>query len=122
MTAPSGGSRPLGGARSPLSPVLDRPEAGQGGARPEPRSLGDIFPPGGNGDRGRELQGTWRAFCQEMTDVVSAALDRGRSPPEIAYAIGELVHNYFRTRGLTLTSYELRRLVAELLARNRPGK
>jgi hypothetical protein len=30
--------------------------------------------------------------------------------------IGEIVHNYFRTRGATLTSYELRRLVAELLA------
>ena len=122
MTAPSGGGRPLGGARSPLGPVLDRPEAGQGGARPEPRSLGNIFPPGGNGDRGRELQGTWRAFCQDMTGAVQAALDRGRSPPEIAYAIGELVHNYFRTRGVTLTSYELRRLVAEVLAQHGPGK
>ena len=121
MTAPSGGGRPLGGARSPLSPVLDRPEAGQGGARAEPRSLGDIFPPGG-GDRGRELQGTWRTFCEDMTGAVQTALGRGRSPPEIAYAIGELLHNYFRTRGVTLTSYELRRLVAELLAQNGPGK
>src|SRR6266851_1230761 len=97
MTAPSGGSRPADGARSPMSPVLERPEAAQGGARPEPRSLAEIFP-----------QGT--------------SVDRGRSPPEIAYAIGELVHNYFRTRGVTLASYELRRLVAELLAQHGPVK
>ena len=47
---------------------------------------------------------TWRARC-------AACSMRGRSPPEIAYGVGELVHNYFRTRGVTLTSYELRRLV-----------
>ena len=45
----------------------------------------------------------------------AVGLDTSRSPPEIAYAIGGIVHNYFRTRGVTLTSYELRRLVAELL-------
>jgi type IV secretory pathway ATPase VirB11/archaellum biosynthesis ATPase len=122
MTAPSGGGRPGDGARSPMSPVLERPEAAQGGARPEPRPLGEIFPQGGSANRGRELQGTWRAFCQDMADAVQVALDRGRSPPEIAYAIGELVHNYFRTRGVTLTSYELRRLVAELLAQQGPAK
>src|SRR5262249_55632318 len=64
--------------------------------------------------------GTWQAFCQDMMSAVKAALERGRSPPEIAYSIGELVHNYFRTRGVTLTSYELRRLVAELLEQRRP--
>jgi hypothetical protein len=109
-----------------MSPVLERPEAAQGGARPEPhhgpRPLGEIFPQGESAHRGRELQGTWRAFCQDMAVAVQAALDRGRSPPEIAYAIGELVHNYFRTRGVTLTSYELRRLVAELLAQHGPAK
>jgi type IV secretory pathway ATPase VirB11/archaellum biosynthesis ATPase len=42
-------------------------------------------------------------------------LAAGRSPPEIAYQLGELLHNHFRTRGVTLTSYELRRLVGELL-------
>src|SRR5262249_56547670 len=98
-----------------------------GGARPEParaepRSLSEIFPQNGNADRGRELHGTWRDFCQDMDGAVQAALERGRSPPEIAYAIGELVHNYFRTRGVTLTSYELRRLVAELLAQRDPAK
>jgi Flp pilus assembly CpaF family ATPase len=64
------------------------------------------------------MQGTWRSFCTDMDGAVRATLGPGRSPPEIAYAIGELVHNYFRTRGLTLTSYELRRLVAELLERH----
>jgi len=126
MTAPSGGGRPGDGARSPMSPVLERPEAGQGGARPEPhheaRPLGEIFPASGNAHRCRELQGTWRAFCQDMAGAVMSALDRGRSPPAIAYAIGELVHNYFRTCGVTLTSYELRRLVAELLAQQGPTK
>src|SRR5262245_26425506 len=122
MTAPSGGGRPADGARSPMSPVLERPEAGQGGASAEPRSLGEIFPQGANAERGRELQGTWRAFGQDMNNAVRSALERGRSPPEIAYALGELVHNYFRTRGLTLTSYELRRLVAELLAQRVPAK
>jgi len=127
MTAPSGGGRPGDGVRAPLSPVFERPEGGQGGARPEParsepRSLGEIFPQNGNADRGRELHGTWRDFCQDMDGAVQAALERGRSPPEIAYAIGELVHNYFRTRGVTLTSYELRRLVAELLAHRGPNR
>ena len=61
------------------------------------------------------MQETWRAFGGEMEDAVRSALDTSRSPPEIAYAIGGIVHNYFRTRGVTLTSYELRRLVAELL-------
>jgi len=121
MTAPSGGGRPVDGARSPLSPVLERPEAAPGGAPAEPRSLTDIFPQHDNANRGRELQGTWRAFCQDMAGAVQAALDRGRSPPEIAYSIGELLHNYFRTRAVTLTSYELRRLVAELLDRHCPA-
>jgi pilus assembly protein CpaF len=105
-----------------MSPVLERPEAAQGGAPVEPRSLTDIFPQRDNANRGRELQGTWRAFCQDMAGAVQAALDCGRSPPEIAYSIGELLHNYFRTRAVTLTSYELRRLVAELLDRHSPAK
>ena len=70
----------------------------------------------GDATRGRQMEQTWRAFGAEMDGAVRAALDGGRSPPEIAYAIGEIVHNYFRTRGVTLTSFELRRLVAELLA------
>ena len=67
------------------------------------------------------MQETWQAFCGGMDGAVRAALDKSRSPPEIAYAIGELVHNYFRTRGVTLTSFELRRLVAEVLDLQQAG-
>lgn len=66
--------------------------------------------------RARLMQETWRAFAAGMTGRVAAAFDGGRSPAEIAYVIGEIVRNTFRTRGVTLTSYELCRLVAELLA------
>ena len=94
-----------------LNSVLERPHA-DGRARP----LEEIFPLRGDVDRARLMQETWRGFASGMADAVAAAFGDGRSPPEIAYAIGEIVHNYFRTRGVTLTSYEMRRLVAELLA------
>jgi pilus assembly protein CpaF len=80
-----------------------------------PRSLDRIFPLPGDATRGRQMQETWQAFCGGMDGAVRALLDKSRSPPEIAYAIGDLVHNSFRTRGVTLTSFELRRLVAEVL-------
>jgi type IV secretory pathway ATPase VirB11/archaellum biosynthesis ATPase len=83
-----------------------------GGERPL-----DIFPLPGDVNRGRLMQETWRAFVAEMAGVVAVTLAGGCTPPEIAYALGEIVHNYFRTRGVTLTSYELRRFVADLLAR-----
>ncbi|MCA0303214.1 MAG: hypothetical protein LCH95_12495 [Proteobacteria bacterium] len=67
-------------------------------------------------ERARQMDEAWRTFRVEMASAVAAALAPGKSPPQVAYAIGETVHNYFRTRGLTLTSYELRRRVAELLA------
>lgn len=115
MTAVSGGER-LYDEPSPVNSVLERPDAIVGDARREPRSLDEIFPLRGDATRGRQMQETWRAFGSEMDGAVRAALDGSRSPPEIAYAIGEIVHNYFRTRGVILTGYELRRLVAELLA------
>jgi Flp pilus assembly CpaF family ATPase len=114
MTALSG--ERLDDEPSPLTSVLERPNAIAGDARGGPRSLDEIFPLRGDATRGRQMQETWRAFGSEMEGAVRAAFDGSRSPPEIAYAIGEIVHNYFRTRGVTLTSYELRRLVAELLA------
>ncbi len=113
MTALSGGEQ-LDDEQSPQNPVLERPDAA-GDVRRAPRSLEEIFPLRGEVTRGREMQETWRAFGAEMEGAVRSALDASRSPPEIAYAIGGIVHNYFRTRGVTLTSYELRRLVAELL-------
>ena len=114
MTALSGGDERLDDGPSLLNSVLERPNA-VADARRAPRSLDEIFPPRGDAGRSRQLQETWRAFAGEMAGAVRAAFDASRSPPEIAYAIGEIVHNYFRTRGATLTSYELRRLVAELL-------
>ena len=74
----------------------------------------------GDANRGREMQGAWRSFCRDRIEAVRGVLGAGRSPPEIAYQLGELLHNHFRTRGVTLTSYELRRLVAELLSLHGP--
>src|SRR4029450_4856292 len=110
MTAMEGGER-LDEGPAALNSVLERPHA-DGRARP----LEEIFPLRGDAGRARLMQETWRAFAVGMASRVAAAFGDGRSPPEIAYAIGEVVHNSFRTRGVTLTSYELRRLVAELLA------
>src|SRR6266581_9735369 len=114
MTALSGGEQ-LDVERSPQNSVLERPDAVAGNEQRAPRSLDEIFPLRGDVTRGRQMQETWRAFGAEMEGAVRTALDTSRSPPEIAYAIGGIVHNYFRTRGVTLTSYELRRLVGELL-------
>jgi pilus assembly protein CpaF len=76
----------------------------------------EIFPLRGDPGRDRQMQATRQSFGGDMGESVRTVLAGGRSPPEIAYALGEIVHNYFRTRGVTLTSYELRRLVADLLA------
>jgi len=119
MTALSGGDR-LGNGPSPESSVLERPSPPAGETPAGARSLDWIFPLPGDATRARQMQETWQAFCAGMdgggmNGAVRALLDRSRSPPEIAYAIGELVHNSFRTRGVTLTSFELRRLVAEVL-------
>ncbi|MDP1840951.1 MAG: ATPase, T2SS/T4P/T4SS family [Reyranella sp.] len=118
MTALSGGDR-LGNGPSPESSVLERPSTTAGEMPSGARSLDRIFPLPGDATRGRQMQETWQAFCGGMDGAVRALLDKSRSPPEIAYAIGELVHNSFRTRGVTLTSFELRRLVAEVLLQQR---
>ena len=76
----------------------------------------EIFPLRGDPGRDRQMQATRLSFGGDMGASVRTVLAGGRSPPEIAYALGEIVHNYFRTRGVILTSYELRRLVADLLA------
>jgi Flp pilus assembly CpaF family ATPase len=116
MTAMDGGER-LDEGPAALNSVLERPHA-DGRARP----LEEIFPLRGDEGRARLMQETWRAFAVGMTVAVATAFGDGRSPPEIAYAIGQIVHNYFRTRGVTLTSYELRRLVAEMLAQWQRGR
>ncbi len=86
------------------------------GARRPARSLLQIVPSVGDEARRRDLEEAWASFCREMDAAVQAALDASRTPPEIAYAVGEIVHNYFRARGVTLTSQELRCIVAELVA------
>jgi Flp pilus assembly CpaF family ATPase len=101
-----------------MSTMDDRAESNAAAARPRP--LDQIFPLRGDANRGREMQATWRSFCRDRSAAVKSVLGDGRSPPEIAYQLGELLHNHFRTRGVTLTSFELRRLVAELLALHGP--
>lgn len=118
MTALSGGGR-SNGHPNPLSSRSDPPAEGGHG---QPRPLDQIFPLRGDANRSREMQATWRSFCRDRLEAVRSVLATGRSPPEIAYQLGELLHNHFRTRGVTLTSYELRRLVAELLALHGPAE
>jgi pilus assembly protein CpaF len=128
MTAMSGGGRPAG-VPDPLSSASEPPHADESRQRDEsrhhddsrPRPLEQIFPMLGDANRTREMQAAWRSFCRDRLEAVRGVLGAGRSPPEIAYQLGELLHNHFRTRGVTLTSYELRRLVAELLALHGPA-
>lgn len=118
MTAFGGEGRPTG-QPNPLSASSDPPaEGGPGQLRP----LDQIFPLRGDANRGREMQATWHSFCRDRLEAVRGVLALGRSPPEITYQLGELLHNHFRTRGVALTSYELRRLVAELLALHGPAE
>src|SRR5690242_5184639 len=133
MTAMSSGGRPSG-IPNPLSSASERPHADQSRHRDEsracdesrvrddarPRPLDQIFPMHGDANRPGEMQSAWRSFCRDRLEAVRGVLSLGRSPPEIAYQLGELLHNHFRTRGATLTSFELRRLVAELLALHGP--
>jgi pilus assembly protein CpaF len=122
MTAVSGGDEPDNDGRSPTGSVLERPAASAEGRRAAPRPLDQIFPLGSDTSRAGQMKETWAVFATERMAAVLAAVKPDRSPPEIAYAVGEIVHTYFRARGLTLTSYELRRLVAELLdVRDRPA-
>ena len=114
MTALSGGDK-LESKPSSMSSVLERPSPAASQTPPGARSLDWIFPLPRDATRSRQMQEAWQSFCGGMDGAVRALLDKSRSPPEIAYAIGELVHNSFRTRGATLTSFELRRLVAEVL-------
>lgn len=118
MPAFGGGGRPIGSPNS-MSSTVDLPEGDGEGSRP--RSLDQIFPLRGDANRSGEMQATWRSFGRDHLDAVKVVLDTGRSPPEIAYRLGELLHNHFRSHGVTLTSYELRRLVAELLALHGPA-
>jgi type IV secretory pathway ATPase VirB11/archaellum biosynthesis ATPase len=117
MTAMSSGGQPSG-IPNPLSSASERLHAGESGPRP----LDQILPMEGDANRTHEMQAAWKSFCRDRLSAVRGVLAAGRSPSEIAYQLGELLHNHFRTRGVTLTGYELRRLVAELLSLHGPAE
>jgi Flp pilus assembly CpaF family ATPase len=100
-----------------LSSVLDLSGAAAEGGLPVLRLLGQILSFEGEDPRFPKMQETWLAFGAEMGAQVRDVLDGGRSSAEIAYGVGVIVHNYFRSRGITLTSYELRALAGELVDR-----
>ena len=122
MAAVSGGDRSDDQGASPFSSVLER-----AGVTPdEPRAAAPardrIFAPSSDLKRDALLQQTWTAFSGEMATAVEKAVSRDGAPTEVAYAAGEIVHNYFRARGATLTSYELRHVVSHLLDRHGVAK
>ncbi len=117
MTAQSGGGQPDNEGRTPSSSVLERTGLAPDGAAPAADSRAQIFPTTSDSKRDALMRESWAAFNVEAVGAVKVAVDLDRTPPEIAYAVGEIVHNYFRARGATLTSYELRQLVSDLLDR-----
>jgi type IV secretory pathway ATPase VirB11/archaellum biosynthesis ATPase len=95
--------------------VPGQPDGAAKGGIPVLRPLAGILTFEDEDLRFPKMDETWRAFGTDMAGQVSEALDGGRSPSERAYGVGVIVHNYFRTRGITLTSYELRALAGELV-------
>jgi Flp pilus assembly CpaF family ATPase len=100
-----------------LSSVLEISGAAAQGGLPALRPLDLVLSFEAEDPRFPKMQESWLAFGSEMGGQVRAVLDGGRSPAEIGYGVGAIVHNYFRSRGITLTSYELRALAAELVDR-----
>lgn len=84
-------------------------------------SVGGIFPPHRSDNRARQMEETWTLLFRELRGPVDAALTGGLSAGDVAYRLGELVHSFFRTRGVTLAGFELRRIVVELLENHKRG-
>ncbi len=85
------------------------------GGLPARRPLARVLAFEDGDPRFAKMDETWRTFGAEMAGQVSEALDGSTSSAERAYGVGVIVHNYFRARGITLTSYELRALASELV-------
>jgi pilus assembly protein CpaF len=98
-----------------MNSVLDSPGAAVSSELPALRPLGQILAFEDEDPRFPRMEETWHAFAREMAHQVGDVLGSGRSSAELAYGVGALVHNYFRSRGITLTTYELRALAAELV-------
>ena len=95
--------------------MLEGPDGAANGRLPAPRPLARILAFEDEDPRFPKMDETWRTFGADMGGQVRETLDTVRSPAERAYGVGVIVHNYFRTRGITLTSYELRALAGELV-------
>ena len=98
-----------------MSSVLDESDAAVNGRLSAPRPLAQILAFEAEDSRFPRMQETWLAFGSEMSGQVGEILDSGRSPTEMAYGVGIVLHNYFRTHGIPLTTYELRALAGELV-------
>lgn len=105
-----------------MSSVLEKPDAVVVDGLSEQRPLDRILAFEKEDPRFPPMQETWAAFAVEMGAAVRQALASDRSPAEITYAVGALLHNYFRARAVTLTSYELRALAVELVGAGRVDK
>jgi pilus assembly protein CpaF len=103
-----------------MSSVLDESDAAVNGRLSALRPLAQILAFEDEDSRFPRMQETWLAFAGEMSGQVAEILDSGRSPTEMAYGVGIVLHNYFRTHGIPLTTYELRALAAELMDRRAP--
>ncbi|MBS0538382.1 MAG: Flp pilus assembly complex ATPase component TadA [Proteobacteria bacterium] len=105
-----------------MSSVLEKPDAVPVDGLSEQRPLDRILAFEDEDPRFRPMQEAWTAFAAEMGDATREALGSDRSPAEITYDVGALLHNFFRTRGVTLTTYELRALATELVGAGRVEK
>ena len=98
-----------------MNSVFGPPDGAASGGLSARRPLAQVLAFEDGDPRLAKMEETWRAFGTEMAAQVGEALDGGKSPAERAYGVGMIVHNYFRARGVTLTSYELRALAGELV-------
>src|SRR5688572_3928243 len=71
------------------------------------------------GDRDALLAQLAQSLVTMTRDRVSAELRSGRTAPEVARAIGDIVGSHFRAGGVSLSVIELRENVARCIAASR---